>query len=71
LLELQAMYRGGGVSQEQPCPSTRPWRAQNPNTFYDPNTKYQQQQWGPSPMTYPQWTPQQTQPWKQGWRELM
>jgi hypothetical protein len=70
LLELQAMYRGGGVSQEQSYPSRRPWRAQNPNAFYDPNAQYQQQQWGPSPMTYPQWTPQQaqTQPWQQGWR---
>jgi hypothetical protein len=71
LLELQAMYRGGGVSQEQPYPSRRPWRAQNPNTFYDPNAQYQQQQWDPSPVTYPQWTPQQTQPWKQGWRGPM
>jgi hypothetical protein len=34
LLELQSMYRGGGVSQEQAYPSRRPWRAQNPNTFY-------------------------------------
>jgi hypothetical protein len=69
-LELQAMYRGGGVSQEQPYPSRRPWRAQNPNAFYDPNTQYQQQQWGPPPMPYSQWTPQQaqTQPWQQGWR---
>jgi hypothetical protein len=65
------MYRGGGVSQEHPYPSRIPWRAQNPNTFYDPNTQYQQQQWGPSPMTYPQWTPQQTQTWKQGWRGPM
>jgi hypothetical protein len=71
LLELQAMYRGGRVSQEQPYPSRRPWRAQNPNTFYDPNTQYQQQQWGPSPVTYPQWKPQQNQPWKQGWRGPM
>jgi hypothetical protein len=71
LLELQAMYRGGRVSQEQSYPSRRPWRAQNPNTFYDPNTQYQQQQWGPSPMTYPQWTPQQTQPWQKGWRGPM
>jgi hypothetical protein len=71
LLELQAMYRGGGVSQEKPYPSRRPWRAQNPNTFYDPNTQYQQQQWGPSPVTYLQWTPQQTQPWQQGWRGPM
>ena len=39
LLELQAMYRGGGVSKEQPYPSRRPWRAQNTNTFYDPNTQ--------------------------------
>jgi hypothetical protein len=37
LVELQAMYRGGGVSQEQSYPSIRPWRAQNPNPFYDPN----------------------------------
>jgi hypothetical protein len=64
------MYRGGGVSKQQPYRSRRPWRAQKPNAFYDPNAQYQQQQWGPPPMPYPQWTPQQaqTQPWKQGWR---
>jgi hypothetical protein len=69
-LELQDIYRGGGVSQEQLYPSRRLWRAHKSNAFYDPNTQYQQQQWGPSPMPYPQWTPQQyqTQPWKQGWR---
>jgi hypothetical protein len=33
LLELQAMYRGGGVSQEQSYPSIRPWREQNPMHF--------------------------------------
>jgi hypothetical protein len=52
-LELQAMYRGGGISQEQSYPSRRPWRAQNPNAFYDPNAQYQKQQWGPSLMSYP------------------
>jgi hypothetical protein len=64
------MYRGGGVPQEQSYPSRRPWRAQNPNAFYDSNAQYQQKQWGPSPITYPQWIPQQaqTQPWQQGWR---
>jgi hypothetical protein len=64
------MYRGGGVSQEQSYLSKRPWRAQNPNAFYDPNAQYHQQQWGPPPMTYSQWTPQQaqTQPWQKGWR---
>jgi len=39
LLELQAMYRGGGVSQEQLYPSRRPWREQKTNAFYDPNTQ--------------------------------
>jgi hypothetical protein len=51
--ELQSMYMGGGISQEQSYPSRRPWRAQNHNAFYDPNAQYQQQQWGPSPMSYP------------------
>jgi hypothetical protein len=41
LLELQAIYRGGGVSKEQLYPSRRPWKAQNLNSFYDPNTQYQ------------------------------
>jgi hypothetical protein len=40
-LELEYMYRGGGVSQEQSYPSRIPWRAQNPNAFYDPNAQYQ------------------------------
>jgi hypothetical protein len=60
-LELQAIYRGGGVSQEQSYPARRPSRAQNPNAFYDPNTQYQQQQWGLYPMHYTQWTSQQAQ----------
>jgi hypothetical protein len=48
------MYRGGGFSQEQSYPSIRPWRAQNPNAFYNPNAEYQQKKWGTPPMIYPQ-----------------